>query len=136
MIIFFYHIFNGNFRIFFIQFLDPLEKQDSFEKELDDNGIIWDLDDHSHHSLIESRRFSPYGSEMKSPSNQGGVIDDSDSLDSIPVKDQSGESSEYHSAGLGEAGLNSLSINTYPPRKKQVNFQTLSEHIDRSSIVL
>lgn len=107
-----------------------MQKQDSFEKELDDNGIIWDLDDHSHHSLIESRRFSPYGSEMKSPSNQGGVIDKSDSLDSIPVKDQSGESSEYHSGGLGETGLNSLSFNTYPPRRKQVNFQTLSEHRD------
>lgn len=116
--------------LFFIIFLDPLEKQDSFEKELDDNGIIWDLDDHSHHSLIESSRFSPYGSEMKSPSNQGGIMDESDSLDSVPVKDQSGESSEYHSARLGEAGLNSLSFNTYPPRKKQVNFQTLSERSD------
>lgn len=57
-------------------------------------------------------------------------MDESDSLDSVPVKDQSGESSEYHSARLGEAGLNSLSFNTYPPRKKQVNFQTLSERSD------
>lgn len=51
---------------FFIKFLDLLEKQDLFEKELDDNGIIWDLDDYFYYFLIEFRRFSLYGSEMKS----------------------------------------------------------------------
>lgn len=66
---FFIIYFKGNFRIFiffFIKFLDLLEKQDLFEKELDDNGIIWDLDDYFYYFLIEFRRFSLYGSEMKS----------------------------------------------------------------------
>ena len=109
----------------------PVETQDSFDKEVDENGIIWDVDEDSDHLLMESRRFSPYGSEMKSPSIQrAALLEESDSLDSVPVRDQCGEDPEYLSEGPEEASLNSLSCHTYPPHRKRVNFQTPSGHSD------
>ena len=109
----------------------PVEKHDSFDKEVDENGIIWDVDEDSDHLLMESRRFSPYGSEMKSPSIQrAALLEESDFLDSVPVRDQCGEDPEYLSEGPEEASLNSLSCHTYPPHRKRVNFQTPSGHSD------
>ncbi|XP_061194337.1 uncharacterized protein LOC133202515 [Saccostrea echinata] len=109
----------------------PMEKQDSFEKEVDENGIIWGLDEQSHNSLMESRRFSPYGSEMKSSSSQGGaLLDESDSLDDIPVRDQTTMNWDYHSEDNEKAELSSASFHTYPTVRKQVNFQTISGHSD------
>lgn len=66
LLVFLLYILMEILGFFFIKFLDLLEKQDLFEKELDDNGIIWDLDDYFYYFLMEFRRFSLYGSEMKS----------------------------------------------------------------------